>query len=152
MNYILDTNILILLVKSRLFSSFFRENYLKDTENRFSYTHISLGELSSITRKNKWGKPKLIALNQILKGFELIKATSISIINNYGIIDAYSQGKLKDKPLPKGMSARNMGKNDLWIAASSMAQKATLLTTDQDFEHLHNEFIDVVEIDIALFY
>ncbi len=151
MNYILDTNILILLVKSKSFSSFFREKYLQDSENRFSYTHISLGELSSITRQNQWGKPKLTALNQILKGFELIKATSIPIINNYGIIDAYSQGKLKDKPLPKGMSARNMGKNDLWIAASAMAQKATLLTTDKDFEHLHNEFIDVVEIDIALF-
>ncbi len=87
-----------------------------------------------------------------MKGFDLIKANSIPIINNYGIIDAYSQGKLKEKPLPKGMSVRNMGKNDLWIAASAMASKATLLTTDKDFEHLHNQFIEVKVIDIALFY
>ncbi len=49
MNYILDTNILILLAKSKSFSYFFREKYIQDSENRFSYTHISLGELSSIT-------------------------------------------------------------------------------------------------------
>ena len=152
MSYILDTNILILLVKSKLFSSFFRENYLQDAENRFSYTHISLGELSSITRQNQWGQQKLILLNQILKGFELIRANSIPIINNYGIIDAYSQGKLKGKPLPNGMSARNMGKNDLWIAASAMELKATLLTTDKDFDHLHTQLIDVEVIDTALFY
>lgn len=53
MDYILDTNILILLSKSRMFSSFFRENYLQDSDNKFSYTHISLGELSSITRRNQ---------------------------------------------------------------------------------------------------
>ena len=79
MSYILDTNILILLVKSKSFSSFFRENYLQDAENRFSYTHISLGELSSITRQNQWGQQKLILLNQILKGFDLIRANSIPI-------------------------------------------------------------------------
>jgi hypothetical protein len=32
----------------------------------------------------------------------------MKLIRNYGTIDAYSQGKLKDKPLPTGMSARNM--------------------------------------------
>ena len=50
------------------------------------------------------------------------------------------------------MSARNMGKNDLWIAASAMELKATLLTTDKDFDHLHTQLINVEVIDIALFY
>lgn len=152
MDYILDTNILILLSKSRMFSSFFRENYLQDSDNKFSYTHISLGELSSITRRNQQGKSKLALLNEVLKGFHLIRANSLPIIDNYGIIDVYSQGKLKEKPLPKGMSARNMGKNDLWIAASAMASKAILLTTDNDFDHLHNQFITIEIIDIAKFY
>jgi predicted nucleic acid-binding protein len=41
------------------------------------------------------------------------------------------------------MSARNMGKNDLWIAATALATKATLITTDKDFDHLQNIYFPV---------
>ena len=58
------------------------------------------------------------------------------VISIYGEIDAFSQGKLKDRPL--GMTARNMGKNDLWIAATASVTKAKLLTMDKDFMHLDN--------------
>lgn len=61
-------------------------------------------------------------------------------------IDAFSQGKLKGKPL--GMSARNMTKNDLWIAATSAATEATLITTDCDFDHLEGHFIQLIRIDL----
>lgn len=44
-----------------------------------------------------------------------------------------------DKPL--GTTARNMGKNDLWIAATASILEATLLTTDQDFNHLTPELL-----------
>lgn len=50
------------------------------------------------------------------------------------------------------MSARNMGKNDLWIAASAIVLKATLLTTDKDFDHLSPSFINIDLIDISTFY
>ena len=56
-------------------------------------------------------------------------------------IDAFSQGKLKDRPI--SISARNMGKNDLWIAATASILNATLLTTDLDFNHLHNVFLNL---------
>jgi predicted nucleic acid-binding protein len=36
-----------------------------------------------------------------------------------------------------------MGKNDLWIAATATVFQATLLTTDKDFNHLHNVFFKV---------
>jgi predicted nucleic acid-binding protein len=36
-----------------------------------------------------------------------------------------------------------MGKNDLWIAATAYAMNAMLLTTDGDFDHLENAFIDL---------
>jgi predicted nucleic acid-binding protein len=44
------------------------------------------------------------------------------------------------------MSARIMGKNDLWIAATAFVTKSTLLTTDDDFDHLDPQFIDVVKL------
>jgi predicted nucleic acid-binding protein len=152
MNYILDTNILILLVKSKEFSEFFDEKYFSNSDNTFFYTHITLGELDSISKQNQWGQRRLILLKNLLKGFSLVKSTSIDIVQSYGTIDAYSQGRLKDFPLPIGMSARNMGKNDLWIAASAVVLKATLLTTDKDFEHLSPHFINIDLIDISLFY
>lgn len=152
MNYILDTNILILLVKSKTFSEFFDQNYFSNSANTFFYTHITLGELDSISKQNQWGEKRLILLKNLLKGFNLVKSTSIDIVQNYGTIDAYSQGKLKNNPLPIGMSARNMGKNDLWIAASAIVLKATLLTTDKDFDHLSPSFINIDLIDISTFY
>ena len=68
------------------------------------------------------------------------------ILDLYGQIDAYSQGKLKDK---KGnFTSRNMGKNDLWIAATASAFDMVLVTTDQDFVHLDGGFMKLKYIDI----
>ena len=69
------------------------------------------------------------------------------IIQRYAEIDAYSQGKDPVKPLPRGLTSRNMGKNDLWIAATASVLRAQLLTTDKDFDHLNGSFIDLVYID-----
>jgi tRNA(fMet)-specific endonuclease VapC len=53
-------------------------------------------------------------------------------------------------PLPPGLTARNMGKNDLWIAATGSVINATLLTIDDDFNHLNKVFLEVVRIDQTL--
>lgn len=44
--------------------------------------------------------------------------------------------------------ARNMGKNDLWIAATSSHYELTLLTTDNDFRHLDKTYLKLEEIDV----
>lgn len=67
------------------------------------------------------------------------------IIESYAEIDAYSQNKLPGRPLP--LTARNMGKNDLWIAATTSVLGATLLTTDTDFEHLNGLFLSVASVN-----
>jgi predicted nucleic acid-binding protein len=43
-----------------------------------------------------------------------------------------------------------MGKNDLWIAATSSVLNATLLTTDGDFDHLNGAYLTVIKIDQRL--
>ncbi len=58
-------------------------------------------------------------------------------------IDTYSQGKHPNLNLPIGISARNMGKNDIWIAATTLALNAELITTNKNFEHLNEILIDV---------
>jgi len=62
-------------------------------------------------------------------------------------IDSFSQEKNRTFLLPQGMSARNMGKNDIWIAATTYALDAKLITTDKDFSHLHQVFFDILFID-----
>lgn len=54
----------------------------------------------------------------------------------YARVDAYSQGQLPGQPLPNGLSARNMSKNDPWITATALYLDLPLHTTDRDFEHL----------------
>ena len=41
-----------------------------------------------------------------------------------------------------------MGKNDLWIAATSSIYDLILLTTDKDFNHLDSEYLNLEYIDI----
>ena len=44
------------------------------------------------------------------------------------------------------MTPRNMGKNDLWIAATARALNIPLLTTDADFSHLDGTFLELQHI------
>ncbi|WP_162996638.1 type II toxin-antitoxin system VapC family toxin [Mucilaginibacter celer] len=39
-----------------------------------------------------------------------------------------------------------MGKNDLWIASTAALLGLTLVTTDKDFDHLHQIFMEVKRI------
>ena len=59
-----------------------------------------------------------------------------NLIPAYVYLETYSQGRLAAQPLPPGLSARNMGKNDLWIAATALYFDIELHTADHDFDHL----------------
>jgi tRNA(fMet)-specific endonuclease VapC len=59
---------------------------------------------------------------------------TLPITQLYAKIDAFSQGRLQETPLKS--SARNMGKNDIWIAATALYLDMELHTTDNDFDHL----------------
>jgi tRNA(fMet)-specific endonuclease VapC len=118
-NYLLDTNLfLYLLRKDRRWFTIEEQFSLDKTGNFISI--ISLGELWSIGLRNHWGTYRMSQIDALVQNFTLIDLNIESIIKRYGEIDAFSQGKLKDNPLPYGsgqtrISARNMGKNDLWL-------------------------------------
>jgi tRNA(fMet)-specific endonuclease VapC len=151
MKFLLDTNIFVLLVKNEKFGRFIEQEYQNKFPESLYYSYITLGELDSIIKQNNWGGKRIKELSTILKGFQLLDVVSMEIIRNYGTVDAYSQGKLKNKPLPAGISARNMGKNDLWIAATALSIQATLITTDKDFDHLNSTFIQVDYVNVKEF-
>ncbi len=82
----------------------------------------------------------------VLQGFSKVLISYAEIMEVYAIIDAYSKNRHPEIPLPPGTTARKMGKNDLWIAATATVLDATLLTTDNDFGHLSPRFFQVENV------
>lgn len=96
---------------------------------------VVVGELEAFALKADWGYQKVTFMNKLFAYHPLLEVSRI-FTPTYARLDAYSQGKLLAQPLPAGMSARNMGKNDLWIAATALYFDVELHTTDKDFDHL----------------
>lgn len=150
MNYLLDTNIIITYVRDTQVT-----RHLEDQLNLLSGEHnlvvsvVSLGEIRSIAKQNRWGNKKIEALESIIEDFLIADINVETIIERYAEIDAYSQGKLPDKEVT--FSSRNMGKNDLWIAATASIFDLELVTTDKDFEHLNSKYLKLNRVDLSRF-
>ena len=147
MKYLLDSNILLHIVRGK--RAYFLENFgLNDPSNKVFTSVVSVGEMRSFSLRNKWGESKRQILETVFNEFPPIDINIEPILNHYAQIDAFCQNKLDNYPLIG--SARKMGKNDLWIAASASAINATLITTDKDFDHLDPLFFRVVYIEPSL--
>ena len=143
MRYILDTNILLHYLRESDLSLLIDQQYnpLDSNIHEAILCVVSVGEIRAISKINQWGKKKLEKIELLCEELLITDIHTEDLIERYAEIDAFSQGKLKDRPL--SISARNMGKNDLWIAATASILNATLLTTDLDFNHLHNVFLNL---------
>ena len=117
-------------------------------ENTIAISVITLGEIDALIKKLGLGHSRQDKIFSLLDNFLKLGIHTKQIIERYGDIDAYSQGKLSSS---SKFSAKNMGKNDLWIAATASAYDLTLVTTDKDFNHLNDSYIQLVEINPALF-
>lgn len=143
MTYVLDTNILLHYLRESELSKQIDTQYnpLDSTLHDAIICVVSVGEIKALAKINHWGSKRIEKLELLLDELLITDIHSEDVIERYAEIDAFSHGKLIDRPL--GMSARNMGKNDLWIAATTSVLGASLLTTDFDFNHLHEEFLEL---------
>jgi tRNA(fMet)-specific endonuclease VapC len=142
MTYVLDTNILLQIIRENDTFADLLDNYeLFSPSNETYISIVTVGELRSIARQNSWGLKKKKLLEDLSRLCQPVAIEKQLIVDAYAEIDAFSNGKLSENPLPKGMSARNMGKNDLWIAATTHVLEATLITTDGDFTHLKDVYM-----------
>jgi tRNA(fMet)-specific endonuclease VapC len=145
MIYLFDTNILIHYVRqSEVMNKIERDFNPFGNGNECWLCVVSKGEMRSIAIQNNWGKRRINQMEELMSNFYPADIFSDEVIDAYAEIDAYSQGNLPAKISP--FSARNMGKNDLWIAATAQVIGAKLLTTDTDFEHLDKSYLDLVKI------
>lgn len=148
MNVAVDTNILLHLLRESYLVPTIQE-HLKNLNSieSFALSIVSVGEIESIAKQRNYGQEKREHLKKLLKDFLVIPIDSLELVESYAEIDAFSQGKLEDRSLPNGLSSRNMGKNDIWIAATASVTNSVLLSTDKDFDHLDGEYFDFVYIN-----
>jgi tRNA(fMet)-specific endonuclease VapC len=148
MRILFDTNIVLHHLRNDLpMVHFIRQHYQPFSEpNEALISIVSIGELESLAIRSQWGEARYQKLQNFLQRFLIMDINYRPIVLRYGEIDAFSQGKLPTKPL--NSSARNMGKNDLWIAATASVLDAKLLTTDADFGHLKTVFLDIDQIPV----
>ncbi len=139
-NYLLDTNIVLQGIRAGEEWAVVRRRLGLDQSANF-ISVVTLGELWSLSLQNDWGTRRIAEMEKLLPEFVVTDINIETIIHRYAEIDAFSQGKLNDRPL--GTTSRNMGKNDLWIAATASVLQLTLLTTDHDFDHLAPSFLSL---------
>ena len=138
--YLLDTNVVLALVRGKTLGAFIESKFgLSESKRRQLISVVTHGEVRVLASRSAWGKAKRDALQSALDGLVTVDVHVAEVIDAYVEIDIYSQRH--------AAGARNMGKNDLWIAACAKASGATLLTTDKDFDHLSPGLLTVKYID-----
>jgi tRNA(fMet)-specific endonuclease VapC len=143
MNLLLDTNIILNIIRAKDFPGII--HFINPDNSPVYLSIVSEAEIKSLALRKNWGTNRLHLLDSFLDEINIIEVNQSSV-NIYAEIDAYSQrSNLSFEEYPFN-TPRNMGKNDLWIASLSALLSLRLITTDADFDHLHNVFFEVKKI------
>ena len=119
MTYLLDTNIIIYLVRNK---SILEDSLAKvgvidlfSSQNQLVISIVTVGELQSLALNNSWGHKKMQLLESLLTSFIIADINTEGVIKLYAEIDAFSQCKYNK-------------------------QNAT-------FTHLKDEYLSVISVD-----
>jgi predicted nucleic acid-binding protein len=139
-SYVLDTNVVLALLRGNALGSRIDQAFgLSSSLHRHVVSIVTNAELLVLADRNKWGAAKRDALKVALENLVVIPVDGESLVQAYAAISAAAFSA------PGG--ARNMGKNDIWIAATAMHTNLPLLTTDKDFLFLHGGLLQVLWVD-----
>jgi tRNA(fMet)-specific endonuclease VapC len=143
MNLLLDTNIILYVTKTNDFSKTLP--FINPERSILYVSIVSEAEIRSLALRNKWGAKRLDYLNDFLDKCSIVAVNEL-LVSSYVEIDSYSQRLNPNFTSYPFDTPRNMGKNDLWIASLAAFLGLRLVTTDSDFDHLHNIFFEVKKI------
>lgn len=123
---VLDTNILVHLLRGKQAGQVIEQLYgIGQRTPRAIISVVTKGELKALAYKLEWGADRRETLAAMLAALPAADISHGSIHDAYAAIDFAS--------MALGVK---MGKNDLWIAATTLVAGGVLLTTDADFDHL----------------
>lgn len=143
MNLLYDTNILIHIAKHPNYELLTQG--INPNSQKVFISIVSIAELKSIALQNNWGARKLQVIDIFLNEVILVEINE-NLADTYAEIDAFSQCRNPSYADYPFVTPRNMGKNDLWIASTAALLGLKLVTTDADFNHLHQVFMEVKSI------
>lgn len=139
-SYLLDTSVLLHLLRGKSLGTKIDQAFgLTTSMHRQVVSIVTQAELLVIADRNNWGLPKRDALQNAFDNLVVVPIDGIELVQAYVTISS------ADLASRKGV--RNMGKNDIWIAATALYTNLPLLTTDKDFRFLHNNGLQVMWID-----
>lgn len=142
-SYVLDTNILVHLIRDDAIGQHVNDKYELTEQTLWPVICVvSHGEILSLAQRLGWGEAKIKRMEQLLDDLVTVGISHPDVLRAYAEVDVTSQRHAE--------GARNMGKNDLWIAAVTRVSGGTLITTDKDFDHLHPDVIRVERVDLEL--
>ena len=136
---LLDTNILLHYIRDDALSRQIEANHLVLAGGNALISIVTEAEIRTLASEFGWGNDKLRRLENFLALFSVVPFPFANIVTCYVQLSEFSR-----------RSGRAMSKNDLWMAATTIATGAVLLTTDRDFEHLSPLFLTLIWIDPAL--
>ena len=127
---LLDTNILLIYARAGEPSQHLEAQLgLQDGRIQGVISVISIGEALAFAQKNNWGQTRRDELMKLVRTKLVpIDINRPEIFAAYADIDHYCEKVVK--------SARCIGQNDLWLAATAHVLQCELVTTDKDFDHL----------------
>jgi tRNA(fMet)-specific endonuclease VapC len=138
--YLLDTSVLLALVRGNELGKFIRTTFaLENPSVRALISIVSHGEIWALAERHGWQPKKREVLERMLESLVTIDLNASETVKAYVEIDKLNQAARK--------GARQLSNNDMWIAATAKASQASLLTTDQDFLHLHPHYLFVEYVD-----
>lgn len=147
MDYLLDSNIILIYSRNDKVARNIEAKYqIFSGDNRLGLSIVSKGEIESSILKSGLGAKRKERIKELMSRLTEFGINFEEVISRYAEIDAYSQGKVIKKS--SKFSSRNMGKNDIWIAATASVFDLTLVTTDRDFDHLQDDYIDLLYISL----
>lgn len=118
----LDTNVLVHWIRQDDTGIQLRDSYrLQDRTDRPIYSTVVEGEIRALAKCRKWGDGKLELLDKLLAELVRVDAGLPDVVQAYA--DIYSADRA---------GGHNTGQNDMWIAATTKAAGAVLLTCDYD--------------------
>lgn len=138
--YLLDTGMLVGYARKAEFAKRCDEvHQLSAQENLVITSIVAEGELLALAEKRGWGGEKRKAFELRLRQFSRVDINSEAVLSAYAQIKSWSEGAAPPSapsfpPPPK--PARKLGQNDMWIAATALVTKSTLITLDKDFDTL----------------
>ncbi len=143
MNLFFDTNIILQVTRKEGGLELLKK--LNPNHHLIYISFVNVAEIQSIAYRKGWNEVKLGRLEAFLNLVRVIEVSDI-LLPSYVGIDAYSQRNHPDYAHYPFRTPRNMGKNDLWIAATTSLLNLELVTTDGDFDHLQGTFLNLRKI------